>query len=436
MNGTIYLTSFYGTDTTDDPYWSARQQRLHRSALNWGGIDEVIPWNAERLSKTNFAIKNWEILKLPRGYGYWLWKPYIILDALQNIEPDAYLIYHDIGRPQRGDSTRGYTLERDIGPLIRWADCHNGIYPGVYMPHHGKQKQWTKRDCFVLMGCDNEKYWEATQIQATYNIWKNNTRTREFVQEWLETCEDSRILTDSENKMGEKNLPGFKQHRHDQSILTNLCVKHDIAAFGSPDHPILMHRNLNSLIRHAHRDELTATGENLLADITTSRSSVNYDRSMNRWIELYFEERRRSRFSILLLGLIDPSVLAEYAPMADINSAQDLSDRDISHRHFDLIIIRQDGKPSNQFDHAVKLFERLNPDGMLICGQIEKSWDQFPAHNRNTLALVRDFWKNKSITHTALEPIVRDYFNANLLTAYTAWDRSDEKGNAYFVRYP
>ncbi len=403
----------------------------------------MIPWNAEKLEKTDFALQNVKVLSLKRGYGYWLWKPFIILDALQSIDAGDYVLYHDVGRPKRGDPTRGYTLDREIRPLIDWAEANGGIYPGVYMPHHGKQKHWTKRDCFVLMNCDEEKYWEATQIQATYNLWKNTPEVREFVSEWLEFCRDPAILTDQDNTSGLSDFSGFHEHRHDQSVLTNLCIKRNIKAYGSPTQPILLHRDLNSLIRHARFDELVASSENVLRQLVYARPASSFDRSAIRWIELYFAERRRTELSILLIGSHDLTIWSEYTPRANINavSESDLyrefleSPEFVAQTGYDLIWIEATGQPDLQFDLTAALLPKLNSVGMLICGRVEKTWDKLPKAHRSALALMRDAWNNKSVTHRDLSNAQRQQINTKLHVAFAAWDKSGQIGNTYFVSY-
>jgi Flp pilus assembly protein TadD len=109
---------------------------------------------------------------------------------------------------------------------VHWCIEHRGMLPGVPIVGQGA---WTKRDCFHYMGCDAQHYWNAPQIQATFSLWCGK-EAMEFVAEWLRWCQDRRCLTDDSNECGLANLPGFRDHRHDQSILTNLCVDRGIEA--------------------------------------------------------------------------------------------------------------------------------------------------------------------------------------------------------------
>jgi len=54
-----------------------------------------------------------------------------------------------------------------------------------------------------------------------------------FVANWLTFASDPRAVTDQPNELGE-NLPGFKDHRHDQSVFSLLCKKWDVYAGTDP----------------------------------------------------------------------------------------------------------------------------------------------------------------------------------------------------------
>ena len=49
-----------------------------------------------------------------------------------------------------------------------------------------------------------------------------------LANEWLSYAQDERIITDIPNQGGTDNYPGFQEHRHDQSIWSLLCKKHQL----------------------------------------------------------------------------------------------------------------------------------------------------------------------------------------------------------------
>jgi protein O-GlcNAc transferase len=219
--GQAILVSYAGARA--DPALEAqllRAQEMQAESAGVGGINHVITWSRARLEATDFYRENEAVLTNPRGSGFWLWKPYIILEALHSAGPDDVIVYWDVGQ------VRPYTFTRSIAPLLRWCRQHDGMLPGVPVLPQGN---WTKRDCFHYMGCDAPPYWKALQIQATFSLWSGRA-AGEFVAEWLNWCKDRRCLTDEPNQCGLPNLPGFYEHRHDQAVLTNLCLKKRVQA--------------------------------------------------------------------------------------------------------------------------------------------------------------------------------------------------------------
>ncbi len=173
-----------------------------------------------------FARAYPEIARLPRGAGYWLWKPWLIRHALATSAEGDVIIYADAGS----------CLVSDPAPLVALTD----VKPIVVFGHRaagepgGSMRRWTKRDCFVLLDADNETFWNAQCCTAGFQVYRNGPEARSFVNEWLTACADPRILTDAPNVMGRDNLPEFLDHRHDQSVLTILALKHGLPEYPDP----------------------------------------------------------------------------------------------------------------------------------------------------------------------------------------------------------
>jgi len=90
-------------------------------------------------------------------------------------------------------------------------------------------KDWTRRDCFFYMDCDEEDYWDSNQLEAGISFWRVCDESKKIISEWLEYACDRRIISDDENVCGKDNFPSFQEHRWDQSILTNLAIKHGLS---------------------------------------------------------------------------------------------------------------------------------------------------------------------------------------------------------------
>lgn len=185
------------------------------------GAEKIFIYTREDILKTNFYEKNKSILNMPRGGGYWLWKPYILLETMKKIAEGDCLIYLDAG----------VSTIANLRPLAEFCKNNGNI---LLFGNNNKNKFWTKRDAFVLMKADSKKYWESNQVQASFQVYIKNKKTLKFLKEYLRYCKDPRIITDVPNVMGKDNLAGFIENRHDQSILTNLAVKYNIKLFRDP----------------------------------------------------------------------------------------------------------------------------------------------------------------------------------------------------------
>jgi hypothetical protein len=202
------------------------KSRLHlNKTAKQHGVDKVFSFDFETdIKNTPFYTSNEPILSQSRGLGYWLWKPYIILKAIESLEEEDILIYSDCGIEITGD----------LKPLISICKDKENIL--LFSNRNYINAQYTKRDCFLLMNCDHEKYWYSMQCDAAFMLFKKCNYTLCFLNEWMEYCKDSRIITDFENTLNKENFPGFIEHRHDQSVISLLAEKYNINLYRMPTH--------------------------------------------------------------------------------------------------------------------------------------------------------------------------------------------------------
>lgn len=215
----VYLVSFA------TPNFYNSQKKLNKSALQFG-VDECIPFTNVDLKKTEFYQKNKVILDHERGAGYWLWKPFIILEAMKQADEGDIVIYSDSGAE----------VIESLQPLIDICLKQQGLLFFQVPSFTGKHTniKWTKRDCLLLMDADYAEIHHAEQVAGSPHFYQKNTKHIEFIEEWLFYCEDPRILTDQPNTCGFRNYPDFLDHRHDQSVLSILARKKQIEIFRDP----------------------------------------------------------------------------------------------------------------------------------------------------------------------------------------------------------
>lgn len=233
----------YLINYADRAYYNS--QKLNSQSATIGGFDKVISYNSSDIDK-DFKAKNQYILGQQRGAGYWAWKPYLIYKTLQNINDGDFLFYCDAGS----------IFIRSMNPVIDILDSTKEKILLFELEEIHTIKIWTKRDCLVYMNLDEDKYLNQPQVLGGFIALRKNKFTTLFIEEWLKYSQDPRIITDDPNTCGLDNYPEFKDHRHDQSILSLLARRDNITVIQDPSQwgngrrtsipqIIYLHRNKN-----------------------------------------------------------------------------------------------------------------------------------------------------------------------------------------------
>lgn len=210
--GCVWLVSY-----ADGPeVYFANQNFLAQTAIN-KGIDFVLMYRRSNIAP-DFYQANRAILEQPRGVGYWLWKPYFILKTLEMAPEGDIVVYMDVGM----------FIKESIIPLLQYTK----VADRVFVQNHHVNRGYIKRDTVVLMGSDDSVL-DKPQLEAAVIIIKNTQNSRDFVKQWLILCQNARTLTDQPSEI--KEYPDFKDHRHDQAILSLLYLKNPEGAHVIPN---------------------------------------------------------------------------------------------------------------------------------------------------------------------------------------------------------
>lgn len=250
-----------------------KQKVLNESALKFG-IDKVFSYTDKMIEETDFYKNNKTILdqKKAPGYGYSIWKPYIILEVMNKMEEGDILFYVDAG----------VEIISAVQPLVDLCIKNEGI---LLFNAVNICKFWTKRDCFIEMDCDNEKYWNSNQIMGGYQVYIKSPRVIQFLQEDLMYVQIPHLIDDSLSI--EPNFGGFVRHSHDQSVLSNLAVKYGVKSF----------RNPSQGGNHLKKVELRVKGE-----LLNHPYSNNPDMASD-YPTIFYNKRNASKFRLLLIKM-------------------------------------------------------------------------------------------------------------------------------------
>lgn len=211
--------------TFGTPDYNDAIKSLIKSSIYY--FDEIHTYGPHDIDK-EFFNKNKNILNQKRGAGYWLWKPYFIKKLMDKINENDVIFYVDAGNIFINDPNFLFINSRLNNGIILF-DNRDGVKNGMAAKNYVS----CKKDAFVLMNCDEEKYINGVHLNASYQCYFKNEFSMNFINEYLHYCQIEEIITDTPNKNGE-NYSGYYDHRHDQSILSLLAIKNDIQALVDP----------------------------------------------------------------------------------------------------------------------------------------------------------------------------------------------------------
>jgi len=156
------------------------------------------------------------ILDNSRGFGYWLWKPYLIKKSMDEMNDNDILLYLDSG------------CEIDISERDYLLECLETVKKDFIVGTLGKTcvENSCKMDLLLLLNMNKDIYLKSRMHQAGANLILVCNKTRKLINEWYELCCNYNLIDDSPSIS--KNLNEYEEHRHDQSIYCLLTKKHNL----------------------------------------------------------------------------------------------------------------------------------------------------------------------------------------------------------------
>ncbi len=212
----------------DAAFESARERLMASAARH--GIEARRPWGREALVRTGLYGLFASVLDRPRGGGYWLWKPFIIKETLRDMAEGDLLVYSDAGVEIVADLDPLFEICRERAEILLFANPYDDPGP----PQPIVCRAWTKRDCFVFLDCDEPRYYDAPLVDASFLIVRKTPRAVAFIREWLLYCCQPQLLIDGPSVCGQPELPGFVNHRWDQSLLSLLAEREHLELYRQP----------------------------------------------------------------------------------------------------------------------------------------------------------------------------------------------------------
>ena len=216
-------------------------RRIKKQAENLNFYDEIIAWNEKDID-TKFRSKFKDRLKLfSKGYGYWAWKPQIILQALDKVEMGDIIQYTDSGCHLNIKGKKRlleyFEMTKELNPGILAFQAKLPEYPLNILPEHYNNLlddyKWAKGDLIDYLNVRNNKevLYTPTIGAGILFIRKDESSIR-IIKDWLSVIESDFKFIDDTKSVSE-NLPGFIEHRHDQAIFSILAKLNGVKTLSS-----------------------------------------------------------------------------------------------------------------------------------------------------------------------------------------------------------
>ena len=209
--------------TFGDVKFTDALRRLEHEAVASGFFDTVSIVRPSDLGAAFWRRHGRFVSANTHGYGYWIWKPWILLKALRESAPGDFIVYLDAdykvdpAGAQLFSHYRQMASESEVGLLAFQIERLE--------KHHTKGDMFRRLDAWHLG--------DTPQVRGGRIVARNGPASVAFMEEWLSVVEDYRLLSDAPSEV--PNDPGFVAHRHDQSALSLLAKLRGAALLYAPD---------------------------------------------------------------------------------------------------------------------------------------------------------------------------------------------------------
>ena len=204
----------------DGKYFEAQQKNCISGMLY--GFNVFYKMSRSEIDPS-FLSRNEHVLNQKRGAGYWLWKPYFIDQILRGMSESDVLFYSDAGS----------VFIKRLDPVFeRVLDDPNGVLCFELAGNY-TERFWTKRDVFLHLNLNHPEYTDTPQRMASFMVFRGTPFAKDLVREFLDLAQRARLITDMSN-LDFWLEPGFKDHRHDQSLWSVLTKLRKVSTLPDP----------------------------------------------------------------------------------------------------------------------------------------------------------------------------------------------------------
>jgi len=197
--------------------WPAALRRLRREIVRLDPQAEVWLFDESNVGGEidGLGVGLSEFARLhPRGFGYWVWKPWVILQVMKQARLGDVVFYLDAGCTVHTSPASNLRYEWYIKRIRRQGT--------LLFQQNYRECNWTKREVIERFQISREDL-ESGQVLSGIQGYLVSPSNIEFTQDWLHACtvDSGRLVIDVTDLLNEDER--FIEHRHDQSVLSCLA---------------------------------------------------------------------------------------------------------------------------------------------------------------------------------------------------------------------
>lgn len=155
-----------------------------------------------------------------RGYGYWVWKFFLVREFLNNIPEGDLILYTDIG------CTFNY---KGKPRFMEYCDIVQEKNSLTFELEH-LEFTYTKMDTYKRIFPDDDSHGNTGQRCSGIFFLKNNKENKDIFDELKQFHVENNYINVTDEPSMIPNHPSFVEHRHDQSIFSLMTKKHNMFA--------------------------------------------------------------------------------------------------------------------------------------------------------------------------------------------------------------
>ena len=195
--------------------WKFASLRLEKQLNSSNQFHEVKAYSpAELKTLCDHKTKTF-IHENPKGYGYWIWKPILVLDFLRKNPNIDVVLYLDSGCEFISNPSSSITWRHYLEEV--------GKSDAIFFQNDEKEYSWTKQELFEYLVVSAAEQMTDQLVGGAFLM--SRVFALDFCQAWLEVMQADNFLYANDEVNHLKQRVEFREHRYDQSTLSILAKR-------------------------------------------------------------------------------------------------------------------------------------------------------------------------------------------------------------------